>query len=131
MTKIRDLAFTDIGRFKSSDLDTVRKAPTTISVPGHGSIAEIAKRIAKENPKLVLVLDKEDQVCGVIEPGLVQKEIAVFRQQPPDNFAESILKLAQAQVQFPATGPARERPVLFWCAKGSHFTSELPCPEHS
>lgn len=126
MTKIRDLAFTDLGRFKPSDLDTARKAPTTISVPGHSPIDEIAKRIAKDNPKLVLVLDKEDKVCGVIEPGLVQKEIALYRQEPPDNFAESILKLAQAQVQF----PARDRPVLFWCAKGGHFTSELPCPEH-
>jgi hypothetical protein len=126
MTKIRDLAFTDIGRFDVSDLDTVRNAPTTILAPGHSSVDEVAKRIEEKNAKLVLVLDKRDQVCGVIEPSLVQKEIALYRQQPPDNFAESVLKLAQAQVQF----PARERPTLFWCAKGNHFTSELPCPAH-
>jgi hypothetical protein len=130
MTKIFDLAFTDVGKFNAADLDTVRKATTTLRVPCDRPAAEIAAAIRKDNPKVVMLLDNDNRICGVVEPGYVQKSLSLYRQQAPDSFADALMKLAQAQLQFPANAPTRERPILFWCDKGQHFSSEPQCPFH-
>ena len=131
MTTIFDVAFTDIGRFNINDLNTAIGAPTTLVVPADRSIGETAQLVAQKNPNLVIVLDRAEIVCGLIEPLYVQQMLACYRQQPTNSFYEDILKLGQAVAEMPNSFPMRNRPEPYWCEIGQHITSDgPPCPIH-
>jgi hypothetical protein len=132
MKTILDIAFVDIGRLPSRHIDEVRKAPKTLEIKSNRSARELALQVKQKNSNLVVMLDDADNVCGVVEPSYVRQLLTRYRQEVPEEFSESILKLAQVQTHdlvFP--GPARVRPTLYWCEKGKHFTSDDPCRVHS
>lgn len=131
MKTILDMAFVDIGRVLPEHINEIRRAPETLEIRLNQSARELAQQVKQKQSNLVIILDDTNNVRGVVEPSYVQQLLTYYRQDVPEDFSESILKLAQVQTHnlvFPA--PARLRPTLYWCEKGKHFTSDDPCQVH-
>lgn len=132
--KIIDLAFQNLSSQYRSELEQSRAWSKTLVVPEAFPAEEVAEIVGLNDMDIVVVVDKNNAVTGVVAPTFVMKSamqhLPITRK--PEDFAGVVSEI----IKFQKPGkPGFEwlnyaQPEMYWCAKGNHRTTRKPCPDH-
>jgi hypothetical protein len=132
--RIEDVAYQEVGLLDQHVIETSRFAPGVITVRADEPALEIALKVDVESVQLVLVT-RADKIIGVLAPQSAFRRIARIKGSNPRNLADAIAQML-ADPQEVSRGFHHEvlnleRPELFVCNVGPHYTDEWPCRYHS
>ena len=128
--KVKQLAFSDLTASQKHWLMDQKNYTGTIVVNPDRSAADVVREVAQARAHLVVVVGDRDDVEGVLVPDDLMKQF----QNKYDIVSSDLTEiLDEFSMKHPELEDAErivfERPRLYWCAEGQHWTSSIPCPQ--
>lgn len=131
--RIIDVAFRGVESLDADKLAFSRHSPAVLEVPADTPALEAARQAEEQGASLIVVTDG-NEVAGVVAPASALQRISSFRGSQPerltDAFAEMLVDPSEQARGFHHERLNYERPELFVCQVGPHYTDEWPCKYH-
>lgn len=128
--KVKQLAFPDLTTPQKRWLMDQTDYSGTIVVNPNMSAADMVRKVAQAGAGLVVVVGDRDDVEGVLVPDDLVKQ---FQNKYDVVGSDLTAILDELSEKHPKLKDAErivfERPGLYWCAEGRHYTSSIPCPQ--
>ena len=128
--KVKQLAYSDLTTSQKRWLMDQKDYSGTIIVKPDKSAADMVREVARARAHLVIVVGDRDDVEGVLVPDDLMKQVQHKYDVVGSNLTEILDELS---MKYPDLEDAErivfERPRLYWCAEGQHWTSSIPCPQ--
>jgi hypothetical protein len=133
--KIQDIAFHNVADFNQTRLQQSLSAKDTLVVRATDPAVKIAAKADKLNTRLIVVTtDEKTQISGLIAPAEWKKKYSQYRSKDFGSLQDALEDVLADPIDqargFHHEWLNHERPTLFWCIKGSHYTDEDPCSRH-
>ncbi len=130
---ILDLAHRPVERELLKRLELTRSWPKALVVRSAFPALEVADMVDLNDMKLVVTVDQENAIDGVIAPSIVMdRAIHNLTIEPglgrfSGVVSEIIRRSPPGRAGFEWL--TSRGPDLYWCARGKHLTTENPCSE--
>lgn len=128
-----DIAFRRVEDFDQDRLNQSRQARGTYTISADTDILEMSKTVEQKKIQLILVVNDQYKIVGIILPAIVKSKIDNYRNQIFTTFFEALNNLEEDSNEhiknFYYEWLHFERPELFWCIAG-HYVDCLPCQDH-
>lgn len=135
-----NIAYQRIGDEDANRLASTRNAENCIVVSESAAALDAAEQAAQAQSDIILVVDQQDQIKGIVAIPSVQDRVQQILHRDTEDFHGAVLALEDDFEKSMRERPREifhhewlneSRPDLYWCEKGRHFVTRLPCGNHS
>jgi hypothetical protein len=123
--RIFDFAFREISAFDRNKIEQTRWSPATFVTNMNSDALDVAGAIDSNRSKVVLVVDSNDAICGVIGPTFLRDQLCGYLGLRPTTLSDAVSGLLDSGRPLPDSLPAN-RPRLVHCPIHNHMV-EPPC----
>lgn len=131
--KIGDIAFREIQRLDLPTLINSMSDEYTVVVPEDLPAIEVINRIEPEDTSLIVCINDQGSISGVVVPTYVNRAISDFHSRPetplPSTISFMIVNAIEQSRGFHHE-TINTRVMMFLCSDGPHYTAGDPCPKH-
>jgi hypothetical protein len=130
--RIIDVAYHNVGELDRIKINNSLASPDMLRVPLDTPAIEVFSGMKKTRPPLILVVDELNEVRGVVAPNWIERQLQQNKGQAGQTAIEILIDM-QHDPKEQVRGYHHEwlnfqRPVLYYCGGGSHYTDRCPCP---
>lgn len=133
MLTIDQIALQIIEELDARKLKETMKSNSTLIVDSQTPAIEVATMHLIKPVTTIAVKDYRDEIKGLVFPQWIRNQVASKLDVEVDTFRDAVMALQNHtdNILMAGAGNYFERPVLFWCLKGNHYTDKDPCDFHS
>jgi hypothetical protein len=128
--RVRQFAFSELTAPQKRWLTDQKQYISTVVAHAESPAMEVICKVTKERANLVVIVGNDENVEGVFVPDDLMKQVQKKYDIVAGDLAELLSKLSK---NYPDVENHErivfERPKLYWCAQGAHWTSSIPCPQ--
>ncbi|HET9495232.1 MAG TPA: hypothetical protein VFR15_13470 [Chloroflexia bacterium] len=130
--RIIDVAYQNVGELDRTKVSNSLKSPGMMRVPLNTPAIEVFSRIKTSKTPLILVVDELNELRGVVAPAWIEKQLQDRKGGAGQTTVDILIDMEldpKEQVRgFQHEWLNFERPVLYYCNGGKHYTDRCPCP---